>query len=70
MDVTAMTEAQYQLVRSFFERRDALDPSARAALARQIVAAIAPAVRTPQWLPDEPLLEAAAAAYRRRVAGR
>jgi uncharacterized RDD family membrane protein YckC len=69
VDVSGMTEAQYQLVRSYFERRPSLDPSARARLASDIVRAIAPVARSSEWLPDEAFLDATVAAYRRRVSG-
>jgi uncharacterized RDD family membrane protein YckC len=69
IDVTAMRETHYQLVRSYFERRATLDPAARARIARDIVVAIAPVARSAESLPDEAFLEAAASAYRRRFAG-
>jgi uncharacterized RDD family membrane protein YckC len=67
IDVTGMTEAHYQLLRSYLERRATLDPVARVQVAREIAAAIAPVVRTPEPLSDDALLEAATAAYRRRT---
>ena len=70
LDASAMEEAHYQLLRSFFERRDDLEPNARAHLASQIATAIRPVVRMPAALSDEGLIEAAAAAYRRRFAPR
>lgn len=66
VDVSGMTEAHYQLVRAYFERRGELDPTARSHLAGQIAAAVRPVVRTALVLSDEGLLEAAATAYRRR----
>jgi uncharacterized RDD family membrane protein YckC len=69
IDVSGMTEAHYQLVRSYFERRDRLDPAARTQLAGDIVRAISPVVRSAEWLPDEAFLDATAAAYRRRGTG-
>jgi uncharacterized RDD family membrane protein YckC len=68
LDVSAMTEAHYQLVRSFFERRDAMDATARAHLAGQIASAIRPVVRTSDDMSNERLIEAAATAYRGRFA--
>jgi len=64
VDVTGMTEAHYQLLRSYFERRSELSPAARAQLAQQIAATITPVVRTAQPMMDEQLLEEAARAYR------
>ena len=69
IDVSGMTEAHYQLVRSYFERRAGLDPSARTQLAGDIVRAITPVARSTEWLPDEAFLDATAAAYRRRGSG-
>jgi uncharacterized RDD family membrane protein YckC len=69
VDVTGMTEAHYQLLRSYFERRAELDPAARAQVAREIAAVLAPVVRTTEPMVDEQLLEAAAVAYRRRLGG-
>jgi uncharacterized RDD family membrane protein YckC len=69
VDVTGMTEAHYQLLRSYFERRTELDPSARAQVANQIASALAPVVRPTEPMVDEQLLEAAAMAYRRRLGG-
>jgi uncharacterized RDD family membrane protein YckC len=66
IDVTGMTEAHYQLLRSYLERRASLDAAARVQVAREIAAAIAPVVRTPEPLSDDALLEATAAAYQRR----
>jgi hypothetical protein len=67
IDVSGMTEAHYQLLRSYLERRAGLDPAARLQVAREIATAIAPVVRTPERLSDEALLEAATVAYRRRT---
>jgi uncharacterized RDD family membrane protein YckC len=69
VDVTGMTEAHYQLLRSYFERRSELGAAARAQLARQIAVAITPVVRTAQPMMDEQLLEEAARAYRGRLGG-
>jgi uncharacterized RDD family membrane protein YckC len=66
VDVVGMSEAQYQLVRSFLERRSAMDAAARSHVAGQIATAIRPVARTLDWLTDETLLEAAALAYRSR----
>jgi len=69
VDVTGMTEAHYQLLRSYFERRSELSAAARAQLAQQIAVAITPVVRTAQPMMDEQLLEEAARAYRGRLGG-
>ncbi len=66
VDVSGMSEAQYQLVRSFLERRSAMDAAARSHVAGQIAEAIRPVARTLDGLTDETLLEAAALAYRSR----
>ena len=67
VDAAGMTEAQYQLIRSFLERRATLDAEARHDVATQIALAIQPAVgRVPPGLHVEQLLELAAAAYRMR----
>jgi uncharacterized RDD family membrane protein YckC len=68
LDVSAMKEAHYQLARSFFERRDALEVTARAHLAAQVASAIRPVVRATVAMSDERLIEAAATAYRQRFA--
>jgi uncharacterized RDD family membrane protein YckC len=68
LDVSAMTEAHYQLARSFFERRDAMEATARAHLASQVASAIRPVVRVSVDMSDERLIEAAATAYRGRFA--
>jgi uncharacterized RDD family membrane protein YckC len=69
IDVTGMTEAHYQLLRSYFDRRATLDAGARMHLAREIAVAISTVVRPSEPMNDEVLLEAAAAAYRQRAAG-
>jgi uncharacterized RDD family membrane protein YckC len=69
MDASAMTEAHYQLVRSFLERRRTLDATTRSRLAGEIAAAVRPAVRADAGIPNEAFLEAAATAYRLRSRG-
>jgi hypothetical protein len=69
IDVTGMTEAHYQLLRSYFDRRAMLDAGARTHLARELAVAISTVVRPSEPMNDEVLLEAAAAAYRQRAAG-
>jgi uncharacterized RDD family membrane protein YckC len=64
LDTSGLTEAQYQLVRSFLGRRATLDPAARAEVAMQIARAIQPAIgATPPGMTIERLLEAVAAAH-------
>lgn len=69
LDVTAVTEREYELVRSFLERRAALSPEARVALGSQLATTLRPKVATHDPLHDEVLLEALALAYRQRFAG-
>ena len=69
VDTTGLSETQYQLVRSFLERRDSLDPEARIRVATQIAAAIQPELgRSPALMGVEQLLETVAASYRGRFA--
>jgi len=65
IDTTGLTEREYDLIRSFLERRAALQPGPRAALAAQVAGVVRPRVRAVP-LGDEALLEAAAASYRTR----
>ena len=67
LDAAGRTEAQYQRIRSFLERRGALDAAARSDVALQVAGAIRPAVGPiPAGLSVEEFLEQAAAAYRTR----
>ncbi|MGH2576622.1 MAG: hypothetical protein ACRDG9_02555, partial [Actinomycetota bacterium] len=68
LDVSAIDEREYTLVRSFLDRRAGLEPSARQQLAAQIVATVRPKVSGANgWeRSEEILLEAVAAAYRAR----
>lgn len=67
LDTSGLSEATYQLVRSFLERRDSLEPAARQRVAEEIARAIGPAIGAPPVpMPTERLLEEVAAAYRAR----
>jgi uncharacterized RDD family membrane protein YckC len=65
IDTAGLTEREYDLIRSFLERRASLRPEARAALAAEVARVVRPKVPAVP-LGDEALLEAAAAAYRTR----
>jgi uncharacterized RDD family membrane protein YckC len=65
IDTAGLTEREYDLIRSFLERRARLRPEARAALAAEVARVVRPKVPAVP-LGDEALLEAAAAAYRTR----
>ena len=67
LDVSAIDEREYALVRSFLERRAGLEPSAQQQLAAQIAATVRPKVSGANgWeRSEEILLEAVAATYRR-----
>jgi uncharacterized RDD family membrane protein YckC len=65
IDTAGLTEREYDLIRSFLERRAKLQPEARAALAAEVARVVRPKVPA-MPLGDEALLEAAAAAYRTR----
>jgi len=67
LDTALLTEQEYELVRSFLERRHQLDPPARAALAAQLGAMVRARVEGAQayaW--DEVLLEAVVVTVQRR----
>jgi uncharacterized RDD family membrane protein YckC len=67
MDVAALADREYELVRSFLQRRDALRPEARATLAHQIASALRGSVHAPAIaVDDETFLEAVAYAIRAR----
>lgn len=68
IDVAALDERAYNLVRSFLVRRDSLDTAARAQLAADLVTSLAPRLGLlPDPRPaDETLLEAIAISYRAR----
>jgi uncharacterized RDD family membrane protein YckC len=70
LDASGVSEATYQLVRSFLERRDSLEPAARQRVAEEIAQAVGPTIGTPSVpMPAEQLLEEVAAAYRARSGG-
>jgi uncharacterized RDD family membrane protein YckC len=68
LDVTALTTADYQMVRSFLSRAAAMDAKARFALAGQLATAMVAKlrIRTPEGMPAELFLICVAAAYQRR----
>jgi uncharacterized RDD family membrane protein YckC len=67
VDVSGLNERQYQLVRSFLQRRATLGAAARAGVAAEVCAVIRPVVRTSDpMMPDEVLLERVAMAYQAR----
>ena len=67
LDASGVSEATYQLVRSFLERRDSLEPAARQRVAEEIAQAVGPVIGMPPApMPAEQLLEEVAAAYRAR----
>ncbi|MEA2558014.1 MAG: hypothetical protein QOG88_1552 [Actinomycetota bacterium] len=71
MDVSGMNERQYQLVRSFLQRRDALKAPARQQIAAEVAAVIRPVVRTSDpAMSNEVLLERVATAYQARFSTR
>lgn len=70
VDATGINEREYGLVRGFLQRRDTLDPPARADLAVQIASTIRVRLNT-ERLPgedDERFLEKVAHSYRERFA--
>jgi uncharacterized RDD family membrane protein YckC len=68
LDTSALSEGDYDLIRSFLERRAKLRPSARAALAAQVAEAVRRRVPVPPGVPfgDEAYVEAVASSYRQR----
>ena len=70
IDTTGLRERDYEVVRSFLERRVGLDPGARATLAHDLAEALRPRVgaAASDLHDDEAFLEAAAQAYRNRFA--
>ncbi|MGH2726480.1 MAG: RDD family protein [Actinomycetota bacterium] len=67
LDVTALADREYELVRSFLQRREALRPDARSALAHTIASALRTSVHAPAIdVDDETFLEAVASAIRAR----
>jgi len=68
LDVSGLTGADYQVVRSFLVRAQTLDPWTRDRLAREIATAILPRLRhqPPPGVPAEVLLVCVAALYQQR----
>jgi uncharacterized RDD family membrane protein YckC len=67
LDVSGLSEREYDVIRSFLSRRSTLDPSARQRLAAQLVSSIRGRVGSaPEGIGDEAILEAVAQSYRRR----
>ena len=67
VDVSGMNERQYQLVRSFLQRRESLGADARRQIASEVCAVVRPIVRTSDpTMPNEVLLERVAMAYQSR----
>jgi uncharacterized RDD family membrane protein YckC len=68
LDVSAVTAADYQAVRSFLMRANTLDPSTRDQLARQIATAVLPRLhhQPPAGVPAEVFLACVAALYQAR----
>ena len=68
LDVTRLRPEHEQLARAFLQRRDPLDPAARAALAAEVATALRTAVAGGDGVAPEVLIEAVALASRRRAA--
>jgi uncharacterized RDD family membrane protein YckC len=68
VDTSAITEREYDLVRSFLARREALEPGARAAVAGRLAGNMRPRLAGSGLAdqPDEALLESLARSYRAR----
>src|SRR5207253_1310878 len=68
LDTANIGEREYELVRSFLQRRATLDPAARASLAAQLAGRLRTRVGGQDALdqPDEIFLEALAQSYRSR----
>lgn len=71
LDVTAVTPAQYEVLRSFLTRVDQLQPAARAHLAERLARPLAAAMRqaVPPTLHPELFCACVAAAYQQRHGG-
>jgi hypothetical protein len=71
VDAAAIGERDYDVVRSFLQRRGSLEEPARAALARQVADAVRHrlGVTSGRDVSDEAFLESVAHAYRQRFAG-
>jgi uncharacterized RDD family membrane protein YckC len=67
VDATALSEREYDVIRSFLARRSSLDPAARSRLATQLASTLRGRVGSlPGVMSDEAMLEAVAHAYRSR----
>jgi len=66
LDATGLSEQEYEIVRSFLERRGTFAPDARAALAAQLAAQFRSRVASHGFSTDEGFLEELAYAYRSR----
>lgn len=66
VDTGALAQRDYVIVRDFLQRRATFEPSARAALARDIAAALRGKVGDDYSMHDEAFLEALAASFRKR----
>lgn len=70
-DTTRLGEQEYALVRSFLQRREQLDPTARATLASTLAGTFRPRVGAPaQPMSDEEFLEGIARSFRARFGPR
>jgi uncharacterized RDD family membrane protein YckC len=71
LDTAGLREREYDIARSFLQRRASLDPGARAQLSRKIAEALRARVPdlTGTYSNDEEFIEAAVHAYRQRFAG-
>jgi hypothetical protein len=70
VDTTGIGDREYEVVRSFLQRRASLTPEARMTLAAQLAGQLRPRVAGPAFPPgdDEGFLELLAASYRARFA--
>jgi uncharacterized RDD family membrane protein YckC len=66
LDATGLSEQEYELVRSFLERRTTFAPDARTALAAQLASQFRSRVAARGFSTDEGFLEEVAQAYRSR----
>jgi uncharacterized RDD family membrane protein YckC len=69
VDTAGLTQRDYVVVRDFLQRRTSFEPSARAALARDIATALREKVSDDYSTHDEAFLETLAASFRARFSG-
>jgi len=69
VDTAGLTQRDYVVVRDFLQRRASFEPSARAALARDIATALREKVSDDYSTHDEAFLETLAASFRARFSG-